>query len=321
MDAAGRSRHHPEVTVALQGTLDTFALPDVLRLLASTKKTGRLHVTGSRGTGSVFVDGGSVVAAEASGVRNATSSTEVLFELLRYPEGSFVFDTDRPPVEPGIATDVEPLLVDAERLLEEWKGIEAVVPSLDAWVSLSPTLPRQEIVVAAGQWRAIVAVGSGCTIWSIGDKLGLSEVPVSRAVKELVEAGLALVGNAPERAATTDTAAGAFGVELPPGVQPIGAAQDKPVETAHIDTEAATERIVEPRDMIPPSVFADAPPDEADEVARQLANLSPRAARAVAAAAKASTPEEQEAALAEVPEDEEPINRGLLLKFLSSVRS
>ena len=33
----------PEVTVALQGTLDTFALPDVLRLLAATKKTGRLR--------------------------------------------------------------------------------------------------------------------------------------------------------------------------------------------------------------------------------------------------------------------------------------
>ena len=29
-----------EVIVALQGTIETFALPDVMRLLASTKKTG-----------------------------------------------------------------------------------------------------------------------------------------------------------------------------------------------------------------------------------------------------------------------------------------
>ena len=38
-----------EVTVALQGTLDTFALPDVLRLLASTQKVGRLRVIGDGG--------------------------------------------------------------------------------------------------------------------------------------------------------------------------------------------------------------------------------------------------------------------------------
>jgi hypothetical protein len=63
-------------------------------------------------------------------------------------------------------------------------------------------------------------------------------------------------------------------------------------------------------------------PAEADEVARQLASLSPKAARAVAAAARAETDEEREAALAEVTgDDDEPINRGLLLKFLSSVRS
>ena len=58
---------------------------------------------------------------------------------------------------------------------------------------------------------------------------------------------------------------------------------------------------------------------DAAEIARQLANLSPKAAKAVAAAAKATTSEEREAALAEVDETEDPINRGLLLKFLGSV--
>jgi hypothetical protein len=60
-------------------------------------------------------------------------------------------------------------------------------------------------------------------------------------------------------------------------------------------------------------------PTDAAEIARQLANLSPKAAKAVAAAAKATTQEEREAALADVDDEEEPINRGLLLKFLGSV--
>ena len=49
--------------MALQGTLDTFSLPDVLRLLATTSKTGRLRIEGDRGQGSVWLDAGGVVAA------------------------------------------------------------------------------------------------------------------------------------------------------------------------------------------------------------------------------------------------------------------
>jgi hypothetical protein len=57
-------------------------------------------------------------------------------------------------------------------------------------------------------------------------------------------------------------------------------------------------------------------------VARQLSNLSPAAARAVAAAAKATTDEEREAALAAVSQEgDEPIDRELLLRFLASVKS
>ena len=53
LDKSGNS----EVTVALQGTLDTFALPDVLRLLASTKKTGRLVIAGNGADGGMVSQG------------------------------------------------------------------------------------------------------------------------------------------------------------------------------------------------------------------------------------------------------------------------
>jgi hypothetical protein len=64
------------------------------------------------------------------------------------------------------------------------------------------------------------------------------------------------------------------------------------------------------------------PTPEDEELARQLATLSPRAADAVRAAAEAGTDEERDAALDAAEESEDaPINRGLLLKFLSSVKS
>src|SRR5437868_3190072 len=142
LDKSGNS----EVTVALQGTLDTFALPDVLRLLASTKKTGRLVITGTRGNGSVWVDAGAVVGTHASGAEQEASAVVVLFELLRFGgDGSFTFEAGTTTENPSPARAVEPLLVDAERQLVEWREIEAVVPSMDAWVSLVTEVTVEEI--------------------------------------------------------------------------------------------------------------------------------------------------------------------------------
>jgi hypothetical protein len=71
-----------------------------------------------------------------------------------------------------------------------------------------------------------------------------------------------------------------------------------------------------------PEQVADGEATVDDETERQLANLSPRAAEAVRAAASARTDEERDAALADaVDEEDEPLNRGLLLKFLSSTKS
>jgi hypothetical protein len=61
--------------------------------------------------------------------------------------------------------------------------------------------------------------------------------------------------------------------------------------------------------------------DEDEELAKQLATLSPRAANAIRAAAEATTDEERDAALGAVDGDDDSLNRGLLLKFLSSVKS
>jgi hypothetical protein len=63
--------------------------------------------------------------------------------------------------------------------------------------------------------------------------------------------------------------------------------------------------------------------EKARELAAELAELGTPAAEAVEAAAAAPTDEARAAALTEALTDEEgqPINRGLLLKFLSSVRS
>jgi hypothetical protein len=385
--------------VALQGTLDTFALPDVLRLLAATKKTGRLRIAGSRGNGSVWVSSGEVCATEATHAPHATTDVDALFELLRFTEGSFAFEADVAPDAPGPGTDVELLLAQAEELLAEWRQIEAIVPSLDAYVTLRRTLDAPAVEISQEHWTTLVAVGGGATVAAVADALELAEIPVSRAVRDLADLGvIEVAATAPASArrpavAEAQPAEPAEPAPLPESapvaldepseiaVEPtVDVAAEEPVaDTPSPDTPAADadadalptarpirarrskvpapaedgprepERFVPlelpghsapPRSFDEPDADADAavddlaaafpglanrtapPTPEDEELARQLATLSPRAADAVRAAAEAGTDEERDAALDAAEESEDaPINRGLLLKFLSSVKS
>jgi hypothetical protein len=369
----------PEVTVALQGTLDTFALADVLRLLAATTKTGRLRVTGDRGSGSVWVSDGRVVATELA-VPGASDDgpAHTLFALLRFAAGSFTFESGAAAPRPGSPQEVEPLLGEAELLLDEWRSIEAVVPSLDAWLTLQPDL-ENDVVVDGPRWKVIAAVGGGNTAGAVGEILEAGELAVLRSVKELVELGLLEVGDRPVSAiapaGSSFTARPHEAPHLtdrdpaPPSLAEISSGlgsvplsrddhhhtvdsleayrNDAPAtDTHHTDrSEPVGERPFvadlttdEPAlsELAPPPVAPPAPAapaayvpgpsaepslDDAAEIARQLANLSPRAAKAVAAAAKATTEEERDAALAAIEAEDDTVNRGLLLRFLGSVDS
>lgn len=320
--------------MALQGTLDTFALSDVLRLLASTKKTGRLVIAGNRGTGSVWVDGGSVVGYDATGTVEGAAGADVLFELLRYTDGSFTFESGTTTTDLKPPQAVEVLLADAERQVIEWRAIEAVVPSMEAWLSLVAEIEDGEIMMSANTWMTIVAIGSGTTVTAVGHALKLGELDVCRRVKEVVEQGLVKVSTAPTPTLRPleDT------IEIP-GVDPIIAPEPEWQATAGIehgsngngsdaDPVIAHDTTAE---GVPESFLEDDHSDddddvvedraEADEVAKQLASLSPKAAQAVAAASRTRTGNGSDAMNDELDDDDEPVNRGLLLKFLSSVKT
>ena len=187
--------------MSLQGTLDTFALPDVLRLLASTAKTGYLRLDGSRGSGGLWFDAGRVAAAAPPRPDRpappVAPGAEALFELLRAGDGSFVFEAGTASPIEGPTGDVASLLGEAEVLLEEWREVEAVVPSLACSVALRPDLDAPSVSISADRWRSLVAVAGGSDVEDVRAALGLGELSASRTVKELVEAGLVDVGPAP----------------------------------------------------------------------------------------------------------------------------
>ena len=329
-DAARRPR------MALQGTLDTFELPDVLRLLASTRKSGRLLLRSDRGDGDVWLADGQVVGVEAAGAPDV-DRRRGLFELLRAHEGAFAFEPGDEPPTPGRPTDVEPLLAAPRRSSPSGGRSRRSCRRSTPGSASTPELAGAEVTVDAATWRLVATIGSGLTVGELGEVLGLTEVAVSpprprpRAPR-------------PRRRHAPPPAHAAADVPAPdvgraPAPEPSRRSSRAAVRRRRAgprppraEPEPAGRRTtcVEPHAAIADPLFASLPrrrssagadPAEADEVARQLAMLSPRAAQAVAAAAAADTDAEREAALDAVDDGDEPINRGLLLKFLSSVKS
>lgn len=194
--------------MALSGTLETFSLPDVLRLLSSTKKTGLLALDGDRGRGRIWVRDGAIVGADADrAVEDALEG--VAFELLRFVDARFEFDSGADPGAVGEARPVDDVLAEAESRLAEWREIEAVVPSLDVWVRMVAELDG-ECTVAPTQWRVLAQVGTGADGHALADRLGQGEYDVCRQLRDLIEIGLVELDEAPVTAAVDPPAADAF---------------------------------------------------------------------------------------------------------------
>lgn len=182
--------------MALQGTIDTFPLTDVLTLLASSKKSGRLVLDGDRGRASLWITDGEVVGGEVLGAGEGATAASLLFELLRFTEASFAFDVAPPGTEPDVAvvaTSIETGLREASALLSEWDDIVAVVPSLAHRVVLVPELPEESVTLDPTSWSLVLAAASDPVVAAVGDALGFDEFGACAAVASLVEQGLATI--------------------------------------------------------------------------------------------------------------------------------
>ena len=315
--------------MALQGTLDTFALPDVLRLLASTRKSGRLLVQGDDGNGSLYLDGGSVVGGETN-LAPTDEGHEVLFELLRLGDGSFLFDPAESTPDPGAPAEVEDVITQAESAHAEWQDLSTVVPSLDVGIQLAEDLPDDDATIDRDRWRLIVGIGSGTTVRSLGDQLGMRELPILRATRGMVDDGLAVVSDGSRSGRASSTSATLPTLDDEPESDDLfddaatGTADDLP-EPLPGRSGSAKGSIADPfseaadSDIAAGGAPAPLAEDEATELEQQMERLAAEHRELIERAAEAGTPEEAEEILDDLPD--ETIDRDLMRRFLGSVRS
>lgn len=237
--------------MALQGTLDTFALADLVRLLATTSKTGELVIDGDRGTGRLWFADGFLVAGEPA---SEAGSVDALFALLRFEEGGFRFEPDiAAPEGSAVPGDAVALLAEAEERIEAWRPIEAVVPSPAVTVALRAELAEDDVRLDRDQWRLVTTIAGGTTAGAVAETLDLDEVGAATRIKELVDAGALEVG--PEVATEPDgPPPGSSVAEEPePGEVAAESAPDAD-DAGAAEVEAEAPPVFEPVEVVDPLV-------------------------------------------------------------------
>ncbi len=221
----------------LRGSLDTFALPDIVRLIASSDKTGRLTADSFRIKGRIFLTKGTVSYATTRGddgdieeLKRMTSSralrrerrgrkesspgqtledlieqqvVEVFVRLMRMEGGKFVFDEGTVTRAYGSGTaltlDVDKLIEQAVERITEWEDIESVVPTSTTRFSLNQDLADDEFEVTldARSWTFLAAVGESASVQDLAERLRIFEFPAAKKVAEFVRRGLLAPTEAP----------------------------------------------------------------------------------------------------------------------------
>ncbi len=367
--------------MALQGTLDSFALADVLQLVGGPGKVGALEVTASGHRTLLFMQDGSLTSATVDDALCEPSDT-VLW-LFRQEQGVFTFHNEARTDETTCSLPIVPLVADTQRKLAELKSLLAQVGSVDSWITLNPEPPTRELVISIERWHTIVLLGGGCTVSQLAALLGLDDLGSLRIVADLLRNHLVVCIDNPQIAASHET----YDADAPrrrwsdedpvavePGqvVWPADAQPSFPEGFAALDEtweapvpalsaeafaayaplgqvvadapfapSAAVEppplgswAVPEPDGPMMPQQYSQPyaepfRPDPAPAMvggdgdltafAAELANLSPRAARAMARAARATSVQERDEALAEIEAENGHLNRGMLLRFLGTM--
>ncbi len=119
-----------------------------------------------------------------------------VFALLRSHGARFRFSARTPPQEPvGEPLSVEEVVAEALRRLEHWQELGQRIPLGDAVVTLAPEAPGDvDVVVPRQAWPLLAQVDGRRTVSDLVDLVGTGEWATVRALAELVDQGLVVVG-------------------------------------------------------------------------------------------------------------------------------
>ncbi len=179
--------------MSLQGTLRTLGITEVLEFLADRSATGRLDITADSGSATYWMLRGEVAEVDyeferESGVDAAESTYYALSEL----DGTFFFDEGEAP-EHGTPTEsVADVLGRTADTAEGWSLVEEQIPTPQHQLIRSDALDGS-VTIEPAWWRALDAIGSGCSSRALAESLGMRALAASTMAADMARVGLIVV--------------------------------------------------------------------------------------------------------------------------------
>ena len=170
----------------LRGNLAQLSLLDILTMLSSGYRSGRLDIHQGAKTGEIYLERGSLVHA----VTGSQIGESGLMTLLGWLEGDFSFTPDVEVPEQSISTKTEQLLLEAARQAEQWEDIKEVLSSTEAVFNISPSGSTDTVSLKPIEWQVLAQINGERSIIDIAEILDLHEFEVAKIVFSLTTAGL-----------------------------------------------------------------------------------------------------------------------------------
>jgi hypothetical protein len=175
-------------TYELEGDLRHFDLSDVLQLIGFGQKEGALRIRGERGEGVIYFNDGMATHAEIGDL----VGDDAMLRIVQWRDGHFSFDTTDTTELRTVQLSIQHVILEAARQVDEWRKIEAVIPSLETVVAFidEPSEGVESIKLEPDEWKVLSLVDGVRSVRSLSEGTGFSEFQASRIIYRLITSGL-----------------------------------------------------------------------------------------------------------------------------------
>ncbi|MCJ7733638.1 MAG: DUF4388 domain-containing protein [Anaerolineales bacterium] len=170
----------------LRGNLAQLPLLDILKMLSTGNRSGRLNIHQGAKTGEIYLQNGTLVHA----VTGMHIGEKGVFTLIGWMEGDFSFTPDIEAPDQSIEETTEQILLEAARQADQWEDIKDVLSTTDAVFNISATGSTNTVSLKPIEWQVLAQINGERSVLEIAELLELHEFEVAKIIYGLTTAGL-----------------------------------------------------------------------------------------------------------------------------------
>lgn len=187
-------------TLKLEGSLDTFPLPELIDMAVYSSVTGAINIYTHGEPGRLYFRDGILYHVS----RGASKGVDALAELFEYNGGTFAIVGDAASDEESLWGALSHHLQTAERLASRWRMVRPYVPNLELVPSLLTTREAAIRRIGPAHQPVLNAIDGQTNLRQLAESLGWAVIDVAEAVVQMSVDGL--VDLRTTRGATVPTA-------------------------------------------------------------------------------------------------------------------